>query len=180
MSRIRIPSSLLLPVVAFSGSLVLLAAAAAPGFAEDTTQQQAAAVQAACSRVMRLSPGQAEFRGCIEILSDELAGEMRYARAEQADQSCIRDGLKRGTADFGRCVLDAEDGIRAQLPALDAAAVRPADESPASYYETSFALRHKREQYACAAIALEPSSGPFESCVTDLDSNLWNIAHPQD
>lgn len=165
---------------------VLLLAACAEGQADQSvTPQQTAAIRATCSRVMRLRQGEAEFDGCVSDLSDTVAWEVRRARTTLAYGYCAASGLTRESPQFARCVLDREGAQKAAgMPAagkavpLNVADVKPADTDPDSYYSANFDIRHRREQYACAQMGLEPDSGPFVSCVNNIETDLFNIAHP--
>lgn len=148
--------------------------------ASESNPQRNAVLEATCSRVMGLSPGGAEFVGCVDTLSDALAREVGYARTASAYRACAQQGVARGTPEFGRCVLDSEDTATPQgaAAALDAAEVTTPAGFSGGYASGFFDMRHRRAEYACAAIALAPASGPFQSCVSDMDSNMFNIEHP--
>jgi hypothetical protein len=134
---------------------------------------------------MRLREGLAEFDGCVSSLSDALVGQIQYDRAIIAYRDCGQNGLKRNTPEFSRCVLDQENAQLASntLPkgavsGLDATYIKPADANPRDYFEASFDTRHRREQYSCAQLGLQPGSDSFVSCVNKLDMDLFNIEHP--
>ena len=153
--------------------------------AQLVTPRQTAAIKATCTRVMRLREGEAEFDGCVSDLSDTAARQIQYARAIQAYNACTAAGLKRKTPEFSRCVLGRENAEQAAntsapdaVPYLDVADVKSADSNPDSYYAASFDVRRRREQYACAQLELEPDTRPFVNCVNNLDTDLFNIAHP--
>jgi hypothetical protein len=156
--------------------LPLLAACAT---ATEIAPPQKAALEATCSRVMGLSPG-AEFSGCVDTLSDALARETSYDRAAASYRACAQQGVARNTPDFGRCVLDNENNVTptGTAQALNAAEVTTPAGFSGGYFSASFPMRFRRAQYACAAIGLQPASGPFESCASELDSNMWLIEHP--
>jgi hypothetical protein len=165
---------------------LLLAAAVLPflaacgATAAEMAPPQKAALEATCSRVMGLRPGEAEFAGCVDTLSDSLARETSYDRAAAAYRACAQQGVAHGTPDFGRCVLDSEGTATPQDAAqtLNAAEVTAPANFTGGYFSASFPMRYRRAEYACATIGLQPSSGPFESCASDLDSNMWLIEHP--
>jgi hypothetical protein len=97
----------------------------------------------------------------------------------------MQTGLKRHTPDLSTFVpnhQNAEPASNALVTGLvshiDLANVNSVDNDPSGYFSSSFLLRRRREQYACAKLALEPASGQFGSCVADLDSNLFDIDHP--
>jgi len=134
---------------------------------------------------MRLEKGRAEFEACVSSLSDSLAYQVSADYANNAYRDCAEAGLKRQSAAFSRCVLDRENAQkdRGALPAgaaarLDAAFVTAADASPDDYFQSSFKMRNRREEYACAQLGLEPQSGAFLSCVSKLDMDIFTVDHP--
>jgi len=161
------------------------ACAAFQGDTQKAAPQQAAAINAVCAKIMRLEEGEAQFAGCVSSLSNSLAGEIQSDRTAAAYRVSMQTGLKQGTPEFSICALNHQNAEQASnasatgpVSHIDVANVKSTDNNPRDYASSSFALRHRREQYACAEIALEPASGPFESCVSDLDANLFNIDHP--
>ena len=171
----------------FAAAIVpgLSACAAFQASAQETTPQQTAAVEATCSKIMRLHPWQQEFAACVSSLSDSMTYQVAADYAANAYRDCAPAGLKRETPDFSRCVLDHENAQRDAngLPAgaatrLSAAYITPADNSPDDYFATTNVMRHRREQYACAQLGLEPDSAPFATCVTNLDTEIFTTEHP--
>jgi hypothetical protein len=104
--------------------------------------------------------------------------------ADKAYDACERAGLKRETSEFSRCVLDRENAQKDAGIApggagkLDAAFIAPVDSNQDSYFASSFNVRHRREQYACAQLGLEPDTGAFTSCVDNLDMEIFAVEHP--
>src|SRR5690242_17993627 len=86
---------------------VLAACAAFPSTAREVTPQQAAAIDATCTKVMRLRPGQ-EFEACVSSLADSMASLIRADYANNAYRACAQVGLTRETPEFSGCVLDHE------------------------------------------------------------------------
>jgi hypothetical protein len=177
MARILLASLTALPLLA--------ACAAFQASATEATPQQTAMLEATCSKVMRLKDWTSEYQGCVSSLSDSLAYRVHQERVGNAYVDCAQNGLKRDTIEFSRCVLDRENagtatGGPSGGPAAtrDVAYVTPADTNPEDYFEASFDTRHRREQYACAQLGLQPESGNFVSCVNKLDTDLFNIEHP--
>ena len=169
--------------IAVSLAPLLAACATGPSTAQNMTPGQTAAIEATCTKVMRLPPG-AEFLACVSSLSDSVAGLESADYANRSYDACEQAGLKRGTPAFSRCVLDRENGKRdaASAPAvaskLDAAPIAPADTNQDSYFASNFNVRHRREQYACAQLGLEPDTGGFTSCVNNLDMEIFVVDHP--
>lgn len=164
---------------------LLAACAEFEASAHEVTPQQTAAIEATCTKVMRLHKGQSEFEACVSSLSGSVAYHASADLAANAYRDCAQTGLKRETPDFSRCVLDHEniqrDSGQASFGAaarLNAAYVQPADNDPSDYFGTSRSTRRRREQYSCAELGLEPSTGPFISCVNNLDMDIFNIEHP--
>jgi hypothetical protein len=162
----------------------LAACASFPSAAQEVTPQQTAAIEATCTKVMRLRPG-SEFEACVSSLSDSVASLVRADYANNAYHACAQTGLKRETPEFSRCVLDRENtqkdagGLPPGAAAkLNAAYITPADSNPQDYFESSFNMRHRREQYACAQLGLEPDTGAFVSCVGNLDMEIFVVDHP--
>lgn len=134
---------------------------------------------------MRLDKGEAHWYGCVSSLSNSLAVQFRAARRVVALNGCAQAGLNRGTPDFSRCVLDRESArVAFDMPQprpadqLDAPLIKAADNNPKDYLQSTFALRHSREQHSCAALGLMLNSASFAQCVADLDGNLFCIDHP--
>ena len=105
--------------------------------------------------------------------------------AFNAYHSCAQTGLKRQSAEFSRCVLDRENSQidAGVLPAgaavkLNAALITPADSNPEDYFQSSFKMRYRREQYACGALGFEPDTSAFQSCVNKLDIEIFVVDHP--
>ncbi|HEY4276059.1 MAG TPA: hypothetical protein VGM68_11275 [Rhizomicrobium sp.] len=164
---------------------LLAACAAFPSAAQEVTPQQNAAIEATCTKVMRLHKGQSEFEACVSSLSDSVASLVSADYAFNAYQACGAQGLKRETSEFSRCVLNQEDKQKdaGRLPAgsaakLNAAYIVPADSDPDDYFETSNKMRHRREQYACGGLGLEPDTSAFVACVNNLDMNIFTTEHP--
>lgn len=163
----------------------LSACAMFPASAQQITPQQTAAVEATCTKVMRLHQGQSEFEACVSSLSDSVAYQVHAYYAANAYRDCAQTGLKRESPEFSRCVLDNEnsqrDGHRQPGGAtarLNASYITPADSDPDDYFGTSNTMRHRREQYSCAQLGLEPDTGAFQSCVANLDMEIFTTEHP--
>jgi hypothetical protein len=163
---------------------VLAACASFPSAAHEVTLQQTAAIEATCTKVMRLRPG-SEFEACVSSLSDSVAALVRADYANNAYGSCAQTGLKRETPEFSRCVLDHENAEKdaRTLPAgaavkLNATLITPADSNPEDYFQSSFKTRYRREQYACGTLGFEPDTSAFVSCANKLDTEIFVVDHP--
>ena len=164
---------------------VLAACAAFQASAEQVTPQQTAAIEATCTKIMRLHKGESEFDACVSSLKESVTYQVRDDIANVAYRDCGQSGLKRNSAEFSRCVLDHENAQRDAGKAssgaasrLDAAYVTPADADPRNYFETNNAIRHRREQYSCAQLGLEPDTSAFSTCVANLDMDIFTTEHP--
>ena len=151
---------------------------------KNITPQQTAAIQTTCSKVMRLREGQPEFIACVSSLSNSLAYAAVSDYAADAYLGCTKTGLRRGTPEFSRCVLDRENNARdnGHSPSganrFDAAYVTPADSSSDDYFRTTNQMRQRREQYACAQLGLEPNSEPMLTCAHNLDTAIFESEFP--
>lgn len=164
-------------------ALPCLAACAAYGAAAPQfTAGQIGAVHAVCADVMRLRPGEAQYDGCVDSLSQMVAGEILAGASMAAYQDCDHEGEKRGTPEYARCVLDREGSESNPGPAskLGAGYVRPVANDTESYFHSDFAQRRRREEYACADMNQMPGTSGFISCVDNLQATLFDLDHPAD
>lgn len=161
----------------------LAACAIFPSATQSVPPKQAAAIETTCDKIMRLPPG-AEFSACVSSLSDSAAALASAEYANWAYDACEHAGLKRETPEFSRCVLDRENAQKdtgnpsGAASKLDAAFIAPVDSNQDSYFASSPSVRHRREQYACAQLGLEPNTGAFTSCVGNLDMEIFVVEHP--
>jgi hypothetical protein len=172
---------MLRPLLIAAAVFPMLAACATwSASAKESSPAQTAALKAVCTKVMGLTHSPEESAGCVETLSDELSRENAYARDASADRDCVQQGVERSTPEFGRCVLDHRESAKqtGSVTAIDASSITTPEGFSGGYFSSSFPMRYRRGEYACAAIGLQPASGPFESCARDLDNNMWLIEHP--
>ncbi len=161
--------------------MLLPAAACAAGApdAADASPSQIAAVKAACTRIIRLEKGQAQWAGCVEDLSQTVAHQNQDGLVISDIRNCQSAGLQRGTPEFSNCMLAHQDDASPQRTAfLDASRIKASDDDSRSYFSAPFGLRRHREGYACAAIGMEPGSAGFQDCVNNLASELFYIGTP--
>jgi hypothetical protein len=95
--------------------MLMACAVARPDEDQALSSQQRSLVQATCSDVMRLEEGEAQRARCVSSLSTSLANEIKGRGITNAGQSCLQDGLKRGTAEFSICILDRQNVHGASL-----------------------------------------------------------------
>jgi hypothetical protein len=179
--RMQLMLRKLLFIVVFAPALA--ACAIFPSAAQSVSPKQTAAIEATCDKVMRLPPG-AEFGACVSSLSDSAAALASAEFANKAYDACEQVGLKRETPEFSRCVLDRENAQKGSgnpsdvASKLDTAFITPVDSNQDSYFASTPNVRHRREQYACAQLGLEPDTGAFTSCVGNLDMEIFVVEHP--
>ena len=164
---------------------LLTACAAYQGSASALPPQRTVAVEATCTNVMGLTKGEAEFAGCVSSLSSAVAEQLQAAVTNRAYRACEESGLQRETPEFSRCVLNRENSrLASDVPQvnpvsrIDADYAKPADGDSESYFRMTFNQRHRREQYSCAGLGLDPGTGSFVSCVDNLDTTLFGIDRP--
>lgn len=178
----------------------MAACAAAPTYNPDHLQAaQFERVSDICQNVIGLSPKEplrggywlgeprldfdtSHYRVCIISLSDSLqsAGDMQLT--QQADADCRAKGLASGSSDLALCVLQYVDDRPAPGGAMQASAAPVSrvalPQASSSYYYASPHEYVRREQVACAALGLEPSQSPFETCVKNINQALYAIDNP--
>ena len=86
----------------------LSACAMFPASAHQVTPQQTAAIEATCTKVMRLHQGQSEFQACVSSLSDSVTYQVSADYAANAYRDCAQTGLKRETPEFSRIPLQKQ------------------------------------------------------------------------
>jgi hypothetical protein len=133
----------------------------------------AALVQQACTNIMGLHAGVAEYYAC----GDSLAQSVRLLRdadlIARANASCEQQGFTHGTADLAKCVVTSK---RAGLMPVSTADVStPALVEPASrrtYFSKSSSQQDESMELSCAHLGLHPASGGFKQCVLNLKDAL--------
>jgi len=168
-------------------------AAATPVFNPDGLQEaQLARVIQVCETVMGLSASErliggywlgdsrldyrtSRYRGCVTSLSDSVQRVGDIQAQQQADRSCRAKGFAGGSPDLALCVLqsppqtqEVETG-RQVLPTTSG-----------SLFYASVHERRRREELACAAEGIEPTSDTFKACVNDLQKTFQAIDTPID
>ena len=120
---------------------------------------------------------------CATFLS--AAHEVTPQQTAAIRATCTRVVRLRPGAEFEACVssLSVASQDAATLPAgaaakLNANNITPADSNPDDYFESSFKMRLRREQYACGELGLEPGTAAFASCADNLDREIFTVDHP--
>jgi hypothetical protein len=135
---------------------------------------QLSLLDAICTKVMGLNPGESYFAGCKKILSQSLVQKAQETAASGADHACSERGLAPGTAAFSTCVLDSENDPSLNVKDQTGTAYPDGANIAAgqSFYNVSFSVRWNRERYACASLGLIPNGAAFDQCVSGLDSSF--------
>ena len=170
----------------------VLASCAAADVAGPLAPRQAALVNAVCSNVMQIIPQAPEYGACTTSLSQSLAVKIERQAVARSYEDCRQRNLTAGMSQFANCALDeqentaslanngkADAGLSGELP--DLASLRSTDNGSESFLSQAFVSRRQhiqREKDSCAALGLLPGSAPFVSCVSDLESTIFNTDHP--
>ncbi len=178
---------------------IVACASAAPFNPDQLGAGQADRVASICQNVMGLDPSEplvwgihtgvqnldtwtSHFRGCVFSLSNSLASVNSQQAASQAEQACRAKGLEPGSPDLAVCVLRSAESAPNSAATSAAAASSPPDRgltpTAGSFFRASTRQLSQREQLACAELGLEPASGPFESCVSNLKATFFAIDNP--
>jgi hypothetical protein len=201
MSTRKLPS--LSPLLtAASAALAVLSisacAAASPAFNPGGLQEaQLSRVADVCQNVMGLSPSErlvggewlgaprldywtSRYRGCVTSLSDSVRSAGELQAKQQADRLCRAKGYADGSPDLAVCVLQTaqQQPPESALSAASQHSSEPVPSASGSLFYASAHERRQREELACAAVGLEPTSGAFTACVSDLQKTFHAIDTP--
>jgi hypothetical protein len=180
-------------------TLGISACAAEPAFNPDGLQDmQLSRVTQVCQNVMGLSPAErliggewpgdshldywtSRYRGCVASLSDSVQRLGELQAKQQADRACRAKGYADGSSDLALCVLQSaqaagRDGAQQQLVSQPSAEALPT--AGGSLFYASARERRRREELACAALGIEPTSDAFKACVNDLQTTFHAIDSP--
>lgn len=191
--------SITLTACVMAGASIIGCAATAPYNPDNLGAGDFARVADVCRSVMGLSPTErptggnwlgndrldywtSHYNGCILSLSDSLRTVQDTLATQQAQQSCLAQGLRPASSDLALCVLQTANSHPdpTSTPA-DAAAAAPLSASlqaPGSFYRASPRETARREQVACAALGLSPAENAFHACVKSLSDTFYSIDHP--
>jgi hypothetical protein len=128
----------------------------------------------------RLDYWTSHYRGCVTSLSDSAMNITAAQANGQADTLCRSRGYADGSPDLALCVLENKDRLRS-APGPDSIVTNNTVALPAASGSFFYARPHDthgREEIACAALGLEPSSGGFSACVKSLDDTFFAIDNP--
>jgi hypothetical protein len=133
---------------------------------------QSSLVDAACTNVMGLRPGESYFANCRETLARSLDRKSAAAATVMAAADCRNDPV--GSPAMSVCMLDEESKTGAGQAAAVSQPVNlayAADtlKSGRSFYDVTPSVRWNRERYSCAQLGLMPNSGLFMQCVAGLE-----------
>lgn len=136
----------------------------------------ASLVRQTCEQIMGLRIGP-EFEACGGSLADTMRHLQDANLTAHADQSCLQQGLTRGTAEHSKCVvMFRRTAGRSDVPGLQFASV-PEAQPWQSYFRMSQAQQNERAELSCAQLGLHPAVGGFWHCVTDLKFSIANIRY---
>jgi hypothetical protein len=127
-----------------------------------------------CGSVVGAEPGQAQYVGCVQSLSDSWVHLQHSRAAAEARSDCLAQGLKPETPDLAVCELRTS-----QTAPVSRIPVKAGDEAAASsYYSASPREVHQRNQMSCARMGYEPASGGFGACVASLQASQFAADNP--
>jgi hypothetical protein len=175
-------------------------AAATPAFNPDALQEaQLSRVAQVCQAVVGLSPSErliggewlgdshldywtSRYRGCLTSLSDSVQNLGDIQAKQQADRACRAKGYADASPDLALCVLQsarqAQAQDSAQAPAVNQQSAEALPTASGSLFYASAHERQRREELACAAVGIEPTSDAFNACVNDLRNTFHAIDSP--
>jgi hypothetical protein len=137
-------------------------------------------VQQACTNIMGLHAGVAEFYAC----GDTLAQSVRLLRdadlTARANASCEQQGFTRGSADLAKCVVMSKR-TDAHLVSTADTSSPPLTEPVArrTYFSESSTQQDESMELSCAHLGLHPASAGFKQCVVNLkDAMLIATQNP--
>lgn len=138
----------------------------------------AALVRQACTDVMGIRRGFAEFDACTDSLAQSVRVLNQGRRISQANAHCERQGFAVGTAELAKCVVLSKE----RVDQSEAGGLAPmlASEGPPSrsYWSASLSQQSQRMELSCAHLGLHPASPGFGQCVTDLRNALLLLQTP--
>jgi hypothetical protein len=163
-------------------SVPLLAAAGCSSLLRQPTYglhpEGTALVRQACSDVMGIRPGFAEFDVCADSLAQSvrLIGEADVISRTNAH--CEREGFEPGTVGIAKCVVSSKETIAKSGPS--AVTMVPVSNGPPerSYWSASVSQQNHRMELSCAHLGLHPAAPGFSQCVANLRNALFFINNP--
>lgn len=159
----------MLRTIAFAAAAFALASACAVA-APSVTPQQASVIEASCTGIMGLRPGEFAYTACRDSLGTTAAGLAEGQSRLAAFDACRAQGLAPGSAAHSTCMLNAASAVPMRM--ASAAATPASLMADTSYYNVTHAVQWQREQYACAQLGLVPGSAVFTHCVASLDADV--------
>jgi hypothetical protein len=131
-------------------------------------------VRQTCTEIMGLRHGP-EFEACGGSLAETVRNLQNAALTAQADQSCERQGLARGTVEQAKCVVMFRRAPQGPLLASTQPVPVPDAQPWQSYFSMSQSQQEERAELSCAQLGLHPAMGYFWHCVSDLKYAVANI-----
>lgn len=129
-----------------------------------------------CRNVLGLERGEAQFAACAESLAASAAGLGEDRALGRARAQCLTQGLAPESAAFNVCELNGASVERGA--GRSAAQANVAPRAASSYFYASPGQVHRREQFACAALGLDPAGGGFDGCVASLHAAMFEADNP--
>ena len=197
--NIRKPLSVMLTHCVMAGASIVGCAVTGPYNPDHLGADDFARIAGVCQSVMGLSPTDrptggnwlgndrldywtSHYNGCILSLSDSLRTVQDTLATQQAQEACLRKGLRPGSPDLALCVVQTANSHPdpTPTPANMVVATPPSASSraPGSFYRASPRETARREQVACAAIGISPVENAFRACVKSLSDTFYSIDHP--
>ena len=145
------------PTFVAIAALALLASPAQATSRGMQVSKQGASPRQICHDVMRLSPGEALYEGCVASLEE-------FRRSAAADPA---GGLSPGACFAGRASRGNADIKMCEAPGTSV-----------SFYAASFDTKIDRERRACALLGLAPRGVAFTRCVSNLQDSVDTAGEP--
>jgi len=140
---------------------------------------EARSVADICASVMHLPSGEAHYQGCLESLSQSLAGLGQSQAVQDAHEACLKRGLQPSSPDLATCTLTlADSGQPHETLAVGASAAPAIPGGARSFFWASNHDRRGRERLACALLGLDPARDGFQGCVADLQATMFALDNP--
>jgi hypothetical protein len=137
----------------------------------------AALVRQACTDVMGIRSGFAEFEACADSLSETVRALNDGRLITQASAHCEREGHSSGTVELAKCVVLTKETLDPDSSGL--APLLTSNGPPSrSYWSVSLSQQSQRMELSCAHLGLHPASAGFGKCVANLRNALLMLQNP--
>jgi hypothetical protein len=137
-----------------------------------------ALVRQACSDVMGIRPGFAEFDVCADSLAQSVRLQNEADVISRTNAHCEREGFEPGTVGIAKCVVSSKETI-AKAGSSGVSMVPVSNGPPErSYWSASVSQQNHRMELSCAHLGLHPAAPGFSQCVANLRNALFFINNP--